>query len=80
MRRFLFACAIVLSAPWTPSALAGMYDPRTVQGRCAKATGGHLVITEPGKHWHWQTYDIAAWNKCINDAALRETHSLHRRN
>lgn len=73
MRRFLFAGVIVLAASAMQSASAGSQDPHTIQGKCAKATGGHHV---PGTRHRWQTYDIAAWNKCINDAALAEKRAM----
>jgi hypothetical protein len=48
-------------------------EPQTVQGRCAKANGGHHVSGTPHQ---WQTYNLDAWYKCINDHALAEKRAM----
>jgi hypothetical protein len=74
MRKIVAASLVLASLAISSAATAGKYDPRSAGAKCAKQLGGHLVITVPGKHWHWQTDNIPGWNKCLYAASVREAY------
>jgi len=76
MRKLAFVSLFFASIAFAPVAVADPYDPHTIPGKCAKANGGHYV---PGTKHRWQTYNIDAWNKCINDAALLEARATRKK-
>ena len=73
MQKFLFIGAVVFAASGTQLAFAASTDPHSIQGKCAKANGGHHV---PGTKHQWQTYNFDAWYRCVNAAALAEKRAM----
>lgn len=73
MQKFLRVFGIILAVSEMRPVFADPHDPRTMQGKCAKVNGGHYV---PGTKHRWQTYNIDAWNKCVNQHALAEKRAM----